>query len=389
VALDGFNSRSIPAWRPKSKKESHFDEKPPPGVELAPIGVATPANGIPNAFFSFSSNPLGLAKEGAAGENIDSSLPTRHARRIYAGGIPAAATEDEVFALFTEVLRQALPPGAYGGNPVLKIYLNSEKNYAFIEFPSIELCTAAMQLDGIKFDHRTGTSTIRVRRPTDYRPEVIPKVGPIPVLDPQVLNAFGATGQASNLVSSGAGGSGGPGSGKIFVGGLPYNLTDDQVIELLTAFGPLKSFNQVRDPGVTEKTKGYGFCEYFSKEIAEAAIEGLNGMPLGDKILTVRFAQQSGNNNAPFAITNSSSSSTTNYLSGYLLANAAYEEPMQQQQQQQMQQPPPPMAYSYGNSMATNSLQNSMPTRVSHSLLSFVSSFPFNFLLFAFLRFYD
>lgn len=34
---------------------------------------------------------------------------------------------------------------------------------------------------------------------------------------------------------------------KLFVGGLPTYLTDDQVIELLKSFGDLKSFNLVKE----------------------------------------------------------------------------------------------------------------------------------------------
>ena len=35
------------------------------------------------------------------------------------------------------------------------------------------------------------------------------------------------------------------GPGKIFIGGLPYNLQDEQIMELLSAFGPIKQFHQV------------------------------------------------------------------------------------------------------------------------------------------------
>jgi splicing factor U2AF subunit len=45
------------------------------------------------------------------------------------------------------------------------------------------------------------------------------------------------------------------------VGGLPYNLTEDNVKELLTVFGALKSFHLVKEPGMTT-SKGYGFCEF-------------------------------------------------------------------------------------------------------------------------------
>ena len=36
---------------------------------------------------------------------------------------------------------------------------------------------------------------------------------------------------------------------KIFVGGLPSYLTDDQVMELLKSFGDLRSFNLVKEGG--------------------------------------------------------------------------------------------------------------------------------------------
>lgn len=289
---------------------------------------------------------------------MDNSLHTRHARRIYAGGIPSHVTEEEVYRFFNGVVKQLLPPGSYDGHPVSKVYLNTEKNYAFVEFPSIELTNACMQLDGIRFDHSMGSAVIRVRRPTDYRPELIPPgVGPTPVLNSEVLTSLGA--------------SGGGGPGKIFIGGLPYNLADEQVIELLSAFGPIKSFHQVRDPGFTT-SKGYAFCEYYTKEVSDTAIEGLNGMPLADKVLTVKYAAQGSTLPMPSLASN-------------LLMNTPYEEPqMQQAPIQQQQQQQAPVAYNYGNSVAMNNILNSVPTRVSFFILfdfplliliSFFSSF--------------
>jgi splicing factor U2AF subunit len=203
---------------------------------------------------------------------------TRHARRIYAGGIPPRASEIEIANFFNDVVTRALLPARLDGPPVIKIYLNIEKCYAFVEFATIELTTACMQLDGIKFEHSTGTTIVRVRRPNDYRPEMLPpNLGPIPKLN---LEIFGVTGASAPN-----------GPGKVFIGGLPYNLTDEQIMELLGAFGPIKSFHQVRDPG-SITSKGYGFCEYVDPSNAEAAIAGLNGMALGEKTLSVRHATQ-------------------------------------------------------------------------------------------------
>jgi splicing factor U2AF subunit len=207
---------------------------------------------------------------------------TRHARRIYAGGIPPRATEIEIANFFNDIVTRALAPVRPDSPPVVKVYLNTEKCYAFVEFGTVELTTACMALDGVKFDHYTGSTVVRVRRPNDYRPEMLPPPGPIPVLNVSVL---GITGVGSSM--------GGP--GKVFIGGLPYNLQDEQVMELMGAFGPIKAFHQVRDPG-SVTSKGYGFCEYVNPAHAEQAIAGLNGMALGDKTLTVRIATQGASN---------------------------------------------------------------------------------------------
>jgi splicing factor U2AF subunit len=42
---------------------------------------------------------------------------------------------------------------------------------------------------------------------------------------------------------------------KIFIGGLPMYLTDDQVVELLKSFGELKAFNLVKDANGQSKVR--------------------------------------------------------------------------------------------------------------------------------------
>ena len=135
------------------------------------------------------------------------AMQTRHARRIYVGGIPARVTEIEIANFFNDVVARALAPARLDGPPVVKVYLNLEKCYAFVEFTTIELCTACMQLDGLRFDHYTGPTTLRVRRPNDYRPELLPPSNaPIPQLN---LSVLGITGSSSAAM----------GPNKLFVGG--------------------------------------------------------------------------------------------------------------------------------------------------------------------------
>jgi splicing factor U2AF 65 kDa subunit len=202
----------------------------------------------------------------------------KHARRIYVGGIPPTSTEHEIGTFFNDLCRRGLPQIVLpndGGPPVMNVYLNLDKCFAFVEMPSVEIASAAMKLDGITYKHFTGPCTLRIRRPHDYRPELVPETGPITEFNLPEFQMVGTTV--------------GDGPGKVFVGGLPYHLNEEQVKELLSAFGPLKSFNLVRDPGAAV-TKGYGFCEYFDERTTQIAIQGLNDMPIGDKRLTVRVA---------------------------------------------------------------------------------------------------
>lgn len=42
------------------------------------------------------------------------------------------------------------------GEPVLSVYINHEKKFAFVEFRAIEEATAAMDLDGIPYKYAPG-----------------------------------------------------------------------------------------------------------------------------------------------------------------------------------------------------------------------------------------
>jgi splicing factor U2AF subunit len=52
----------------------------------------------------------------------------------------------------------------------MTVYINRERNFAFVELNTIELTTACLQLDGIKFNGQS----LRIRRPNDYNPSVVP-----------------------------------------------------------------------------------------------------------------------------------------------------------------------------------------------------------------------
>eukprot|EP01031_Cornospumella_fuschlensis_P030278 gene30278-36587_t len=209
------NERVNTNWRPRRERASNFDVKPPDGVQLPPVGIHTAPGGVPNSFYSFNGSSAAMAVGGmgnvigVGGEawmRIDNSQLTRHARRLYVGGIPQKATEPEILSFFNHLMTRALAPHVINSPPCLKAHLNTEKCYAFLEFASIELCSAGMFLDGVRFEHHSGTVILRVRRPVDYKPELVPATGKVPQLDVQYLEALGCT-------------LGAEGSGRVFIGG--------------------------------------------------------------------------------------------------------------------------------------------------------------------------
>jgi splicing factor U2AF subunit len=73
--------------------------------------------------------------------------------------------------------------------------------------------------------------------------------------------------------------------------GLHYHLTEDQVLELLQAFGKVKAFHLVKNDPDSLTSKGYCFVEYSDPNVTQVAVIGLNGMDLGGgKVLTARVA---------------------------------------------------------------------------------------------------
>ena len=73
--------------------------------------------------------------------------------------------------------------------------------------------------------------------------------------------------------------------------GLHYHLTEEQVLELLQSFGPVKAFHLVKQDADSPTSKGYCFVEFTDPATTPVAVIGLNGMDLGGgKVLTARVA---------------------------------------------------------------------------------------------------
>ncbi|KAI3918245.1 hypothetical protein MKX01_041565 [Papaver californicum] len=91
-----------------------------------------------------------------------------------------------------------------------------------------------MALDGIIFEG----APVKVRRPSDYNLSLAASLGPSQPSQKLNLEAVG-------ILQGSTGGI--EGSDRIFVGCLPYYLTEVQTRELLESFGPLRGFDLVKD----------------------------------------------------------------------------------------------------------------------------------------------
>ncbi|XP_057825482.2 splicing factor U2af large subunit B isoform X2 [Cryptomeria japonica] len=282
-------SRSRSRSRSKSKRTSGFDMAPPgaatmmTGSALAgqTAGISQPVPGMFPNMFPFGNTQFGGLP--VMPVQAMTQQATRHARRVYVGGLPPMANEQTIATYFSRVMAAIGGNTAGPGDAVVNVYINHEKKFAFVEMRTVEEASNAMALDGIMFE----SVSVRVRRPSDYNPSLAAALGPSQPSPHLNLAAVGLTPGYDSTV----GGAEGP--DRIFVGGLPYYFTEPQIRELLESFGPLRGFDLVKDRD-TGNSKGYGFCVYQDPAVTDIACAALNGLKMGDKTLTVRRATASG-----------------------------------------------------------------------------------------------
>jgi len=255
--------------KPRKKKPYKYWDVPPPGFEhITPMQYKAmqAAGQIPQAL------PISANINPTATVTLPGSAMSRQARRLYVGNIPFGVTEESMMDFFNHQMKITGLAQAEG-SPVIAVHINLDKNFAFLELRSVDETTQALAFDGISYEGQP----LKIRRPSDYKP--LPGMAENPTL--------AVPGVVSTVVQDSA--------HKIFIGGLPSYLTEDQMKELLISFGPLKAFNLVKD-NATGLSKGFAFCEYVDPNVTDAACAGLNGMQLGDKKLIVQRASVGAKN---------------------------------------------------------------------------------------------
>ena len=230
---------------------------------------------------------------GSAGNAALKPSNARQSKRLFVHNIPPHATDESIVNFFNLQLNGLnLITTA---DPCISGQISKDRSFALLEFKNPSEATVALALDGISMEESDtmetsngtlngGSQGLSIRRPKDY---IVPSVD----LDEEYQE-----GTVSLVVPDTP--------NKISIANLLPNLVDEQVTELLASFGQLKAFVLVKDSSTEEsrvspkahklskliRSKGIAFCEYIDPASTDIAVEGLNGMELGDKHLKVQRA---------------------------------------------------------------------------------------------------
>jgi hypothetical protein len=106
---------------------------------------------------------------------------------VYIGNIPPSFADEE---LLKDFLNSVISRGLGEENVnsyIISLYVNEKKCFAFVEFNSVELTTACLELDGLLYH----ASALRVLRANEYKPELVPSSSGPPVTLRLPASAFG------------------------------------------------------------------------------------------------------------------------------------------------------------------------------------------------------
>jgi cold-inducible RNA-binding protein len=76
---------------------------------------------------------------------------------------------------------------------------------------------------------------------------------------------------------------------KLFVGNLPFTMTDDSLMQIFSAYGKVISANVVFDK-FSHRSKGFAFVEFETEEEAKAAMQALDGSEQEGRNIAVKEA---------------------------------------------------------------------------------------------------
>ncbi|KAI0514783.1 hypothetical protein F5B22DRAFT_609604 [Xylaria bambusicola] len=197
---------------------------------------------------------------------------SRQSKRLLVSNLPPGTTDDSVIGFFNIQLNGLNV--VESTDPCILCQISKDHSFALLEFRHASEATVALALDGISMEaddamNGAASAGLHIKRPKDY---IVPAVAEDTPYEPGVVSKV--------VIDT---------PNKISISNIPPYLADEQVTELLVAFGELKAFVLVKDNG-TEESRGIAFCEFVDPSITDIAVQGLNGMVIGEKNLKVQKA---------------------------------------------------------------------------------------------------
>eukprot|EP00754_Rhynchopus_humris_P048719 Rhum_TRINITY_DN7963_c0_g1::Rhum_TRINITY_DN7963_c0_g1_i1::g.25461::m.25461/K12837/U2AF2; splicing factor U2AF 65 kDa subunit len=271
---------------------SGWDQPPAGGAPAAP-GAAPGAPVGPGALALTVAGVTGSARPAApAGPAEQPQDP--NARRLYVGNVAQQLTDDMVHnffkmhamslrhRLYKKRIKQAEELGHSSDivpkvddtvSPIANCSItrgdDSRPGFAFLELFDEDLTTECLVLDAKPCPLADGTIVqMKVSRPKNYNP-------PPPPLIPTWMKSKDSLTLPAHA------------KGRVCMTGIPENMPDAEIRELLETFGPLECYQLISEADGASQT-----CCVFSfdsEETDNAAINALNGMDLdGELVLNVR-----------------------------------------------------------------------------------------------------
>jgi splicing factor U2AF subunit len=232
----------------RKRRLTQWDIKPPGydnvTAEQAKMSGMFPLPGAPRQQQMDPSRLQAFMNPGAAGGTATNAAlkpsNARQSKRLFVYHLPPAVTEDSLRQFFN--LQMDGLNVVQGHDPCVQANVSDDKTFALVEFKTAADATVALALDGITMeehhkemngngDAAAAPKGLDIRRPKDYI---------VPTADADAYTE----GEISTEVPDTA--------HKLAITDLPPFLTEDQVVELLKAFGELRAFVLVKDADAEE-----------------------------------------------------------------------------------------------------------------------------------------
>lgn len=221
----------------RKRRLTQWDIKPPGyenvTAEQAKLSGMFPLPGAPRAqpmdpskLQAFMAQP-----DGAVASAALKPSNSRQAKRLLVDNLPPNATEESIVGFFNLQLNGLNV--IQGNDPCITCQMSKENSFALLEFKTAQDATVALAMNGITMDEHTENGKgLSIRRPKDY---IVPAAAD---------DASSMPGVISNVVPDSP--------NKICISNIPPYLNEEQVKELLVAFGELKALVLVADSGTGE-----------------------------------------------------------------------------------------------------------------------------------------